>query len=89
MPGHNHSRDIANLQVQLISTIMKLAKKDIPVAAVWFHDSDTKMYGTKNLKNLMTNLEKDDVDNAIKLDMLNLVSPEPDEPLLEINDYVS
>ena len=65
---------------------MKLAKKDIPVAAVWYHDKEAKMYGTKFLKGLITNLEKGDVENAIKLDILNLMSPEPDEPLLELTE---
>ena len=71
MPGDNHSRDVTNLQVQLISTLMKLAKKDIPVAAVWYHDKEAKMYGTKFLKGLITNLEKADVENAIKLSRIN------------------
>ena len=88
MPGNNHSRDVTNLQVQLISTIMKLAKKDIPVAAVWYHEKEAKIYGTKFLKGLITNLEKVDLENAIKLDILNLVSPEPDEPLLELDENV-
>ena len=61
MSGDNHSKDVTNFQVQLISTLMKLAKKDIPVAAVWYHDKEAKMYGTKFLKGLITNLEKADV----------------------------
>ena len=88
MPGKNNVRDVTNLQVQLISILIKMAKKDIPVVAVWFNENDSQIYGTRYLKNLISLIEKVDVENAIKLDLLNLASPDPDEPMLEIEENI-
>ena len=86
MPGQNQCRDVANLQIQLISTIMKLAKYDLPIVALWYTDNDIKMYGTKHLKNFFSKLDQTVIDNAIKEDVLNLGSLQPDEPLLSMTE---
>ena len=83
MPGNNFVRDASQLQVQLISIILKMARMDIPVVAVWFNENKSQVQGTKHLKNMISNIEKVEVENAIKLDFLNLVSPETNESLLE------
>ena len=87
MPG-NKSRDVLNLENQLITTILKLLKHNIPVFAFWFTENEIKQYGTKNLKELIGNVDKLSIDSAVKLDVLNLTSPEPDEPLLTLDENI-
>ena len=82
----NETRDVNNLQIQLITVVMKLAKHGIPVAAIWFKDNEVKKYGSKFVKNILTNLDTEVVDNAIKEDMMNLVASEPDEPLFDLTN---
>ena len=83
MPPKNFERDATRCQVQLISSLLRMAKMNMPVAAVWLHEDKPQVYGTRHLKRLLCDIEQVDVDNAIKLDVLNLSSPDPDEPLLK------
>ena len=87
MPG-NKSRDVLNLENQLITTILKRLKHNIPVFAFWFTENEIKQYGTKTLKELIGNVDKLSIDSAVKLDVLNLTSPEPDEPLLTLDENI-
>ena len=86
MPQVNQQRDRANLQIQLITTILKLVKLDTPVVAVWYHENDLKTFGSKHLKEFISSLDQAALSNAIKSDVLNLGSPEPDEPLNEMTE---
>ena len=86
MPGQHQQCDITNLQIQLITTILKLVKHDVPVVALWYDENDVKMYGTKYLKNFLTNLDQKAIETAIKEDVLNLSSMEPNEPLIDMTE---
>ena len=85
MPGCNRTRDIANLQIQLITTILKLARHDVPIVAIWYHENIVQTHGTKHLKELVLKLEQE-AEKAIKEDIFNFASPQPDEPLLDVNE---
>ena len=78
----NKGRDIARLEKQLLTAVVRLSKHKIPIYAVWYADNKQKEYGTKHLKNLMGNMDKD---VACKADILNMASQEPDEPLCDID----
>ena len=82
MPPKNFVRDTERIQIQLISTLMKMAKMGIPVAAFWYNQNKTQIYGSKNLKNLLTQMDEATINDAIKLDVFNLSSSDVDEPLL-------
>ena len=84
MPKKNFGRDVSRLHIQLISCQLKLAKIGMPVASIWLHENEPQVHGTRYLKGLLSNIEQEEVDSAIKLDVMNLASPEPDEPLLDI-----
>ena len=86
MPGCNQTRDIVNLQVQLITTILKLARHDVPIVAIWYQENSVQIHGTKHMKEFILNLVQGDLEKAIKEDIFNFASPEPDEPLLDVTD---
>ena len=86
MPGCNQSRDIINLQVQLLTTILKLSKHDVPVVAVWYHENNIKVEGSKHLKQFVSSLNEGDLATAIKADVFNFASQESDEPVIGAED---
>ena len=83
MPTNNQCRDVERLQIQLITTILKLVKHDIhAVCALWYTENEVKTYGTKHVKELIVNIDKISLDTALKKYVFNLTSPEPEEPSL-------
>ena len=83
MPSNHKTRDVLKLETQMITTIIKLLKHNVPVCAVWYKDNEVKNCGSKNLKNVIQLIDKESMDTAVKGDVLNLASQESDEPLLE------
>ena len=83
MPTNNQCRDVERLQIQLITTILKLVKHDIPVCAHWYTENEVKTYGTKHVKELIVNIDKISLDTALKKDVFNLTSPEPEECFMQ------
>ena len=49
---------------------LKLTKIGIPVAAIWLRENEPQFYGTRYLKRLLSNIEQEEVDSAIKLDVM-------------------
>ena len=45
MSYRNRKRDIATLQLEFITTMVKLAKLQVPVVAVWFDDDCIQTHG--------------------------------------------
>ena len=45
-------------------------------------------YGRENLKELIRKVDKLSINSSVKLDVLNLTSPEPDEPLLTLDENI-
>ena len=86
MPGANQNRDIVNLQVQLITTILKLARLDVPIVSVWYHENNVQVHGTKHLKDFIDKLDQEALKTAIKEDVFNFGSLEPNEPLLAVSE---
>ena len=68
----NKQRDVKKLQTQLIKTMIKLAEHKVPVSAVIFSMNEVRTVGTLNLKNVVNTLDKNEIDNAIKADVINL-----------------
>ena len=83
MPSNHKTRDVLKLETQMITTIIKLLKHNVPVCAVWYKDNEVKNCGSKNLKNVIQLIDRESMDTAVKGDVLNLASQESDEPLLE------
>ena len=86
MPGCNKKRDVANLQTQLVTLVLKLAKHDVPVVAIWHQGSTYQIQGTKYLKDLVVSIGSSSVDTVIKSDVFNLSSAVPDEPLHDLTE---
>ena len=61
MSYRNRKRDIATLQLQFITTMIKLAKLQVPVVAVWFDDDSIQTHGTKRLKNFINNANREEL----------------------------
>ena len=85
MPGDNYSRDITSLQIQLITTILKLSRHGVPVLAVWYQQNRIRTQGTKHLKEYFTELDSEAIDKAMEKDIHNFVSPETDEHVIGEN----
>ena len=86
MPPKNFLRDAERIQIQLITSLMKMAKLGIPVVAFWYNENKTQIHGTKYLKNLIKQMDEAAINDAIKLDVFNLSSSDVDEALLHPTD---
>ena len=72
MPGCNQTRDIVNLQVQLITTILKLVRHDVPIVAIWYQENSVQTHGTKHMKDFILKLVQGDLEKAIEEDNFSL-----------------
>ena len=88
MAVNNQCRDVGRLKIQLVTTILKLVKLDVPIFTLWYTENEVHKYGTKHLMDLVGNIDKISIDTAVKQDVLNMTSPEPDEPLLTDDENV-
>ena len=75
MPSLHQNRDVANLQIQLITTILKLVKHGMPITALWYYENEVKTYGSKHLKEFTDAIDKAAIDKAIKEDVFHFASP--------------
>ena len=62
----NRKRDVTNLQIELITNVLKLEKLNVPVLAVFYVENDVKTFGTMHMKDLFSQFEQDVVLTAIK-----------------------
>ena len=82
----NKQRDVKKLQTQLIKTMIKLAEHKVPVSAVIFSMNEVRTEGTLNLKNVVNTLDKNEINDAIKADVINLQNPSNDPVLVDIDE---
>ena len=85
MSYRNRKRDIATLQLQFITTMIKLAKLQVPVVAVWFDDESIQTHGTKHLKDFINNANQEELVKAMKKDLLKFSDAENAEPLIQFD----
>ena len=89
MPNGHRARDIANLKVKLLTAILKLESFRIPVAAVWYHESQVQVEGTESLKKVLDEMKHGDLEKAVKEDMLKFAASEPAETSVDVPDDVA
>ena len=80
VPTGQMSKQVENLIISLISISLKLLKKNVPVAAVWYQGGEVKHFGSTNLAKLLQSLDSASLRETMELDEQNLKSG--DEPLL-------
>ena len=76
----NKSRDDSNLEKKLLTVIVKFSQLKIPIFAVWYSGNEKIEYGTKHLKSLLGDVDKD---NAIKADIFNMTAQHPDGKIID------
>ena len=82
----NRKRDVTNLQIELITNVLKLEKLNVlAVLAVFYVENDVKTFGTMHMKDLFSQFEQKVELTAIKKDILNVTSSNPVDPNAEIN----
>ena len=67
MSFRNRKRDIATVQLQFITVMIKLAKLQVPVVAVWFGDDSIQTHGTNHLKDFINNANQEELRLGLKL----------------------
>ena len=70
--------------VKLIKAFLKLLKRNIPIAIVWYQGGEVRKIGSQNLAKWMENLDKSILEKAMELDVESLING--DEPLVFGND---
>ena len=85
----NRSRDVRRLTGQLVTAINKLGKMMIPVAVLWYEDNSINVEGTEKLKQFLRQLKNDDIERAIKEEILNFAGNVNEESPMDTNVNVS
>ena len=65
--------------------MIKLAKLQVPVVAVWFDDDSIQTHGTKHLKDFINNANQEELVKAMKEDLLKFSDAENAEPLIQFD----
>ena len=58
----------------------------MPIVAILYQENSVQTHGTKHIKEFISKLVQGDLEKAIKEDIFNFASPEPDEPLLDVTE---
>merc|ERR1712086_731498 len=82
-PGLTDKRS-AERMVSLIKAFLKVLKRNIPVALVWYQRGSVRKIGSQNLAKWMESLDQSLLHNAMESDLESLING--DEPLVIDND---
>ena len=75
MAKKNTERNMTRLQTRLITTILKLSKHGLPVAAVWYQQGNVRFTGTRNMEEFFSKLDQKSLARAINEDIKNYKEP--------------
>ena len=65
--------------------MIKLAKLQMPVVAVWFDDEFIQKHGTKHPKDFIHNANQEELVKAMKEDLLKFSDADNAEPLIQFD----
>ena len=83
----NEKRDINSLMRRLLSCVIGLVKHKVPVGVVLGMKNEIKKYGSKYILEVLNDVDKkEEIEDAVKRDVFNLIGLDPDEDIVNIED---